>query len=318
MKKILTLIVFLMTGFMIFSNGQNESTGDDQIKIGMVNLSQGPPYFIAMSKAVEDEATNYPNVTVYVTDANGDQAKLTSDVEDLLVKNVDGIIISGGWFEDAPAALDMIEEAGIPVILVDRKYESNNFTSWVGPDNYVIGQQTGAFIAEQLGGKGRIVIIKGGPADNSIGYNRTNGVKDIIGQSDIEIVEAPNYAGWGAAGGQAQMEDLLAKYESIDWVFCENDSMSLGARQAIADAGRTSEIKISGVDGEKAALLAIKEEGSNYITTGLNNADQIGRAGFNTLMSVFAGGNPPKETVFPSPIITSENVEKYYNPDSIF
>ena len=318
MKKWTTLLVLVLTGFMVFANGQSDSPAKGQIKIGMVNLSQGPPYFIAMSKAVEDEAKAYPNVTVYVTDANGDQAKLTSDVEDILAKNVDGIIISGGWFEDAPAALDMIEEAGIPVVLVDRRYASDNFTSWIGPDNYLIGQQTGAYIAEKLGGKGRIVIIKGGPADNSIGYNRSNGVKDTVSQYGIEIVEAPEYAGWGAAGGQTQMEDLLAKYDSIDWVFCENDSMALGAQQAIKDAGRSSEIKISGVDGEKAALLAIQEDGSNYATTGLNNADQIGRAGFNRIMSILAGGEPPYETVFPSPLISRENVDKHYNPDSIF
>lgn len=318
MKKLWIVLAFLVLCTSIFAGAQKEIKGDNQIRIGMVNLSQGPPYFIAMSKAVEDEAKAYPNVTVFVTDANGDQAKLTADVEDVLAKNVDGIIISGGWFEDAPAALDMIEEAGIPVVLVDRRYASDNFTSWIGPDNYAIGQQTGKYIVEKLGGKGVLVIIKGGPADNSIGYNRTNGVKDVVSKTAIEIIEAPEFAGWGAAGGQTQMEDLLAKYDTIDWVFCENDSMALGARQAIADAGRSDRIKVSGVDGEKAALLAIMEQGSNYETTGLNNADQIGRAGFNRLMSIFAGVQPPKETVFNSPLITAENVGKYYDPESIF
>ncbi|MGL1892894.1 MAG: substrate-binding domain-containing protein [Spirochaetaceae bacterium] len=318
MKKFLMCSVFLMLSFMVFATGQNEESKDGQIKIGIVNLSQGPPYFIAMSKAIEDEAKSNPNVTVYVTDANGDQAKLTSDVEDILAKNVDGIIISGGWFEDAPAALDMIEEAGVPVVLVDRRYASDNFTSWIGPDNYSIGQQTGKYIVEKLNGKGRIIIIKGGPADNSIGYNRSNGVKDIVSKTDIEIIEAPEYAGWGAAGGQSQMQDLLAKYDSIDWVFCENDSMALGAQQAIQDSDRSSEIMISGVDGEKAALSAIMKDGSNYATTGLNDADAIGRAGYKRLMSILAGDEPQYETVFNSPLITSENAEEYYNAESIF
>ena len=137
-------------------------------------------------------------------------------------------------------------------------------------------------------------------------------------KSNIKYEKAPDFGGWSSDGGFTLMEDMLALYKKIDAVFCENDSMALGAQKAIEDAGRSAEMFLVGVDGEKAALVNIMTEGSNYAATGLNNSDQIGRAAFNRLMAIMAGVDSPKDTVLPSPIITKDNVVKYYNPDSVF
>ncbi len=290
---------------------------DNTIRIGMVNFTLCCAYFIGMSEAVEEEAAYYPNIEVIVTDADGDAAKLTSDVEDVLAQGVDGIIISGGPLESAPAALDAIEAAGVPVVLVDRLLAGGNFTSWIGPDNYTIGVQDGQYIVDRLGGEGRLVVLRGGPADNSIGLARTNGMLSVVEQSNIEVVMAPDFGGWSEDGGFTLMEDMLARYDQIDAVFCENDSMCLGAQLAIADAGRSEEMFLVGVDGQKEALLQILN-GTNYAATGLNNSDQIGRAAFHRLMAILAGAEAPQETVLPSPLITIDNVARYYDPDSVF
>jgi len=267
---------------------------------------------------VEEEAAFYPNIELIITDANGDAEKLTSDVEDVLAKNPDGIILSGAWLEAAPEALDAIQKAGVPVVMVDRLLKGGDYTSWVGPNNYQIGVQDGQYIVQRLGGKGRLLDIRGGPADNSIGLDRTNGMLSEVEKSDIEVVMAPDFGGWSSDGGFTIMEDMLAKYDKIDVVFCENDSMCLGAQKAIADAGRSDEMFLCGVDGEKAALVAILAEGSNYACTGLNNSDQIGRAAFHRIMAILAGSQTPKDTVLPSPLITKDNAPRYYNPDSVF
>ncbi len=115
----------------------------------------------------------------------------------------------------------------------------------------------------------------------------------------------------------ALMEDMLASNPKIDAVFCENDSTCLGAQTAIADAGRSDEMFLVGVDGETAALEAIIN-GTNYAATGLNNSDQIGRAAFNRVMSILGGGTPEKDTYLPSPLITKDNVFRYYNPEGTF
>jgi ribose transport system substrate-binding protein len=94
--------------------------------------------------------------------------------------------------------------------------------------------------------------------------------------------------------------------------------MCLGAQTAIADANRSTEMFLVGVDGELAALKAIMDN-TNYAATGLNNSDIIGRAAFHRMMDILAGATPKvRDTFLPSPIITIDNVLKYYNPEGEF
>lgn len=294
------------------------AAAQDEIKIGIVNLSLCCAYFVGMDKAIKEEASVYPNITVISTDAEGDVAKLTANVEDILAQDVDGIIVSGAWIEAAPEALDAINAAGVPVVLVDRMLKGGDFTSWIGPDNYAIGVGIGKYIVERLGNEGLVVVLRGGPADNSIGLARTNGMLSEVEKAGLRVEKAPDFGGWSVDGGFKLMEDMLTKHPKIDAVFCENDSMCLGAQKAIADAGRSGEMFLTSVDGEKGTLKEIMTEGSNYGATGLNNSDQIGRASFHRLMAILAGAEAPKETVLPSPIITKDNAVKFYNPDSVF
>lgn len=326
MKRITIITSILILAVLLAACGQGTptpvaETGPKSLKIGMANFSQCCPYFIGMNNSVIDEAKAFSNITIVSTDANGDAAKFQSDIEDLIAQKVDGVIVSGAWLEEAPAALDALKSAGIPTVLVDRQFgkgSAESYTSYIGPDNYTIGKQDGQYLADRLGGKGVVVELRGGPADNSIGLNRSNGVNDVLKTyPDITVVVAPDFGGWSSDGGITLMEDMLASNPKIDAVFCENDSMCLGAKTAIADAGRSEEMFLVGVDGELDALKAIMD-GTNYAATGLNNSDQIGRAAFHRLMAILGGGTPEKNTYLPSPIITIDNVLKYYNPEGEF
>jgi ABC-type sugar transport system substrate-binding protein len=292
------------------------------IKIGMANFSQCCPYFIGMNDSVLAEAGLYKNVTIVSTNADGDAAKFQSDIEDLISQGVDGVIVSGAWLEQAPAALDALKTAKVPTVLVDRIFTqgaADAYTSYIGPDNFTIGVQDGQYIADRLKGEGVVVELRGGPADNSIGLNRSKGCNSILSKyPGITVVVAPDFGGWSADGGITLMEDLLAANPKIDAVFCENDSMCLGAQTAIADAGRSDEMFLVGVDGEAAALTAINNN-TNYAATGLNNSDTIGRAAFHRLMDILAGATPTeRDTFLPSPLITIDNVIKFMNPDGTF
>ena len=325
MKRNIVITSVLILAVLIAACGQGATptaeTGTRNLKIGVANFSQCCPYFIGMNASIIDEAKAYSNITIISTDANGDAAKFQSDIEDLIAQKVDGVIVSGAWLEEAPAALDALKNAGIPTVLVDRQFgkgSSESYTSYIGPDNYTIGVQDGQYIADRLGGAGVVVELRGGPADNSIGLNRSKGVNSILETyPGITVVVAPDYGNWGADGGISLMEDMLAANPKIDAVFCENDSMCLGAQTAIADAGRSDEMFLVGVDGELAALQAIMD-GTNYAATGLNNSDQIGRAALHRIMAILAGASPEKDTYLPSPIITIDNVLKYYNPEGEF
>ena len=317
MKHLGRLIAFGAFLLMAAGIGQIPAAAKD-IKIGVVNLSLCCAYFVGMDAAIKDEAKAFPNIAVLSTDAKGDAAKLTSNVEDLLSQKVDGLIVSAAWIEAAPEALDAIKAAGVPVVLVDRMLKGGDFTSWIGPDNYAIGVGIGKYIVDRLQSKGLVAVLRGGPADNSIGLARTNGMLSEVEKTGLKVEKAPDFGGWSVDGGFKLMEDMLTKFPNISAVFCENDSMCQGAQKAIKDAGRSGDIFLASVDGEKGTLKEIMAEGTNYGATGLNNSDQIGRAGFHRLMAILAGADAPKETVLPSPIITKDNAIKFYNPDSVF
>ena len=268
MKRKMALITALLAVVVIAGCAKPTSTTPQEeeakeFSIGIVNFVLGAPYFVAMSDAAEEEGGFYENVAVSTSDAEGDVEKLTSHVEDFVAQGVDGILINAGPIEAAPAALAAAAEAGIPVVMVDRKLEGGEYTSWIGPDNYQIGVQDGQYIVDRLGGEGRMIVIRGGPEDNTIGLARTGGMRSIVDGSNIEVILAPDFGGWSEDGGFTIMEDMLAAYDQIDVVFCENDSMCLGAQRAIEDAGRSGETFLCGVDGQKEALEAIID-GTNY------------------------------------------------------
>ena len=183
------------------------------------------------------------------------------------------------------------------------------------PDNRAIGEGIGDYIVKRLNGKGKVAVIRGGPADNTIGSNRSEGVQSKFQGTEIQAIVAPGWGEWSADGGFTQMEDLLSKNDDLNAVFCENDSMCLGAQKAIADGGKAEQIFITSVDGEMARW-EIMREGSNYGATGRNSSTRSA-AGFNRAMAI-APRLANKETALPSPIITKDNAIKFYDETSKF
>jgi ribose transport system substrate-binding protein len=310
-------LVVALTGCSSDSSA-GKGKGDGSYTVGVANFTLSGPYFNGMDRAIKAEAKRLGKVKIRSTDAGGDAAKLASNVEDLLSRGVDAVIISGGPLESAPAVLHSIKAAGKPAVLVDRKFRTGEYASWIGPDNEAIGRQNGEFLAAKLPKGGKVAVIKGGPADNTIGKARTDGVKSALkGAPGVKIVDAPDYGNWSSDGGLSVMEGLLATHPDIAAVFCENDAMCLGAQRAIKDAKKSGDVIIAGVDGQTEAVKAILD-GSNYLVTGLNDADVIGKKGLNRTVDILNGKKVEKDTVVPSPRVTKENAKKYYDPKGIF
>lgn len=139
----------------------------------------------------------------------------------------------------------------------------------------------------------------------------------LAGRSGFTLVEAPDFGNWGSDGGLTVMESLLATNGDLAAVFCENDAMCLGAQRAIADAGKDKQIIIAGVDGQAEALKAILD-GTNYLVTGLNDADVIGSLGLDRAVEILGGTKTEKDTVVPSPRVTKENAAQYLDPKGGF
>lgn len=293
--------------------GGTSAGGDQSYTVGIASYTLGGPYFVGMEKAVA-AAGDSAGVKVLTANADGDDQKLLDDVNNFVAQGVDGIIISGGPLNDFPAGLAAAEAAKIPVVLVDRKFSSQNYTAWVGPDNEALGKQNGGYIVNALPDGGVAVIIRGGPADNTIGIARTAGITAALKDAgNFTIETAADFGGWSSDGGVTAMENMLAKLTKIDVVFCENDAMCLGAQKAIADAGRSDEMFLAGIDGQNEAVQAILDPAGNYKVTGYNDANVIGTKGFGILLQVLKGEEVTKDNSTESPMITIDNAEQFKN-----
>lgn len=318
--KILKAFPLILAMALSMGAAQAQTQAKAKITIGMVNLFNQAAYFTGMDTAVKQEAAAYSNVEVLSTDAGFDAAKMAADIADLLAKRVDGLIISAGPTETLPASLAAIQKAGVPVVFVDRLWKSTNLTTpwnWVGAQNTFMGEQLGVFVNDRLAGKGEVVIIRGGPADNSIGLDRSNGFESKLAKT-IKVTKAPSFGGWGNDGGYKAMADMLVKMKKIDAVFCENDSMCLGAQKAAAAANRSVELFFVASDAGKETLREMMRANSNFLATAVNDSDQIGRVGFNHLMGLLAGAKLPNQTPLPSPIVLQKDAAKRYDPNKVF
>lgn len=316
MKRVLAVAIGLLS-LCAFAEPGHGQAREKEIKIGVVTLQMRAPYFVAVVRALEAEAPTYKNVKVLVADGGGDVAKVSADIEDLLAKGVDGFIMNISPLEALPGPLASIKKAGKPVVLLNRKLKGGEYNTWIGVDNFSTAAGVGEHIVKRLGGKGTLLMMRGGPEDNSTGNARRDGVLSKVKDAGINVIVAPEFGKWTADGGIRVMEDMLAKHAQLNAVFCENDTMCLGAQKAIADARRSNEILIFGFDGQKAALEQIMK-GTNFVATGLNSAEMLAKIGFARMMAILAGAVPEKDTATPVVVITRDNVGTYYDPKSIF
>ncbi|HEV3010438.1 MAG TPA: substrate-binding domain-containing protein [Burkholderiales bacterium] len=312
--KRLTALVICLSGLLAFAG---PAFGQKETRIGIVTLQMKAPYFIAMVRALEAEGAAH-KVRTFVADGGGDVAKVNADIEDLLAKGVDGLIMNISPLEALPGGMDAIKKAGKPLVLVNRRLKGGEYDAWIGVDNFNTAVGVGEVIVKRMGGKGNLLMMRGGPEDNSTGNARRDGVLSKVKGTAIKVTFAPEFGKWTEDGGIRVMEDMLAKHKNIDAVFCEGDVMCLGAQKAIADAGRSKEILIFGFDGQKAAIEQIMKD-SNFVATGVNSADMIAKAGFKTMMDLLAGKKPAqKDSSPPVVVVTKDNAKKVYNPKALF
>lgn len=229
-------------------------------KIGFSQGTMNHPWRVAMVEGNKSWAeANLPNVELIVTDGQNDSAKQAADVESLLAQNIQVLMISPLTQQALTPVVQEAMSAGIPVVEMDRKVNTDT-TVYISAENEPIGFKTGEFFAQQLGGKGNIVVIEG-TAGASAAIEREKGFEDAIAKyPDLHIIAHQN-ADFLREGAAKFMEDVLQRFGpgEIDAVFAHNDEMALGAITAIEAAGRSSEIMVTGVDGQNNAIQAVKD-----------------------------------------------------------
>lgn len=189
----------------------------------------------------------HDNVTLKFASANDNDRLQKQQIEQFIKEGVNLLIVSPNQIHTISSVIDKAYDAGIPVILFDRKTDSRKYTAFIGADNYEAGHEIGYFIGQQLEGKGNIAEICGLQA-SSPAIERNRGFMDALKSYPNVKVVARGYGDWIKESGVTAMDSILVQSkESFQYVFAQNDRMALGALQSIKKH-KVKGIRIVGID----------------------------------------------------------------------
>lgn len=227
----------------------------------MTGCAQQPrKYVIGVSQCSEDvwrdklndelKMGEYLNdsLIVKLASSNDDNVLQNKQVNQFIDEGVDLLIVSPNQLSAISKSVERAYDKGIPVILYDRKTNSDKYTAFIGCDNYTIGKSMGTFIAQQLQGKGRIVEISG-LEGSSPALERHRGFMDAIKPYPGLQVVASEEGNWKEEGGIQAMKRILKQTQDFDYVFAHNDCLAWGAYVAARQMRVKRNYKYTGVDG---------------------------------------------------------------------
>jgi len=209
------------------------------------------------------------SLIVKLASSNDDNMLQNKQVNQFIDEGVDLLIISPNQLSAISKAVERAYDKGIPVILYDRKTNSDKYTAFIGCDNYTIGKSMGTFIAQQLHGKGRIVEISG-LEGSSPALERHRGFMDAIKPYPGLQVVASEGGNWKEEGGIQAMKRILKQTQDFDYVFAHNDRLAWGAYVAARQMRVKRNYKYTGVDG-----MATEGGGLELVRDGIFEASYL-------------------------------------------
>ena len=284
--------------------GANAEDKDGKLTIGVSFQEMNNPYFVVMNEAAEAIAKQL-GADLIVTDARHDVSKQINDVEDMIQKGIDILILNPTDSVGVQGAVESAKKAGVIVVCVDAQAEGP-IDSFVGSKNYDAGLYAGEYLVKLLNGKGKVAILDGIPVVPIL--ERVKGFKDAVAKAPgIEIVDIQN-------GKQERsfalnvVENMIQGHPDLDGIFSVNDTGAYGALAAIDASGK--DIKLVSVDGAPEAIKYINEGGAFKATSAQYPRDQI-RIGMAIGLAKYWGANIPSVIPVDVKLINKDNSEGF-------
>jgi ribose transport system substrate-binding protein len=287
-------------------------TAEDPWVVGMSQSNLGEPWRVQMDADVRAAAQDHPELRVIFKDAQNNSLTQRAQVEEFLAQGVDLIIISPKEAAPLTAPVAAAYQRGIPVIVLDREVQGEAYTCFIGADNVRIGREAGRWLAEALGGEGRIVELKG-LMTSTPGQDRHQGFLEGLDREahpDLRIVFEGEME-WLEPNARTEMESALATQPRIDAVYAHNDPGAHGAWLAARAAGRVDEMMFIGID-------ALPQEGQPYVAQGILDATFLyptgGAEAIEVALRILRGEEVPKRITLGTRIFTADNVAQGGEP----
>lgn len=296
---------------------QDSSAKAKGYSIGFCNYAVSNSWQVQMEAEFKYQAEKLVQEGVlseyYVTNADGDVSKQIADFKDLMTKGVDAIVITAASSSALSPVCEEAMDAGIVVISFDSLVDTDKVTGKVSCDDQEFGRIGARFIAEQIDGKGDVVILNG-IAGSTCSENRYLGAKEIFDQyPDIKIVNETD-ADWDYAKAKVAVEALIGSNQHIDAIWSQGGAMTQAAVDAYNEAGWEL-VPMSG-EGSNGFLKVWKEN----IEKGFTSIcpwypTYISTVAMDQALRALNGETVEAMYILPSASITENDIDTYYNPE---
>ncbi|MFG3256944.1 ABC transporter substrate-binding protein [Streptomyces sp. NPDC048172] len=268
------------------------------------------PFRIAETASIKAEAKKR-GVKLLTANAQSQFSKQISDVQDLISKGADLLVIaplnSDGW----EPVLKRAAAKKIPIVTVDRQINAEpceDYVSFIGSDFVEQGRRAADQMIKATGGKGKVAILLGAPGNN-VTTERTKGFTEQIGKKAPGLKVVFKQTGeFAREKGQQVTEQLIQSKPDIDGIYAENDEMGLGAVNALKGAGKKpGDVKIVTVDGTKNAVQGIVDK---WIYGVVESNPRFGPLAFQALEDFGKGKKVGQDIVIKDSAYTAANAER--------
>lgn len=289
MKRLIALlaVVMVLTACSLeppaYLQSKDASDQDGELKIGFSISTLNNPFFVTLNEGAKEKAAEL-GASLTIIDAQDNAAKQASDVEDLIQQGVDLIMINPTDSEAVVSAVQAANNAGIPVITVDRNAEGGEVLSHIASDNAAGGELAAEYLVELIGDGAKVAELEGisgssAARDRGAGFN-------LIAAEQLDVVSKQT-ANFNRSEGLTVMENILQGYPDIKGVFAHNDEMALGALEAIKVSGK--DIVIIGFDATDDAVKSVEDGG--LAGTVAQKPELIGQTAIETAVQALQGND---------------------------
>jgi ribose transport system substrate-binding protein len=257
-----------------------------------------------------------PDIDIILIAADG-PAQQANDLEDLIsIHQIDALVVLPFESEPLTDPVRMVKDSGVFVTVVDRGLAQEGIEDvYVAGNNTALGTVSGEYFLTRLGEGDNIVVLRGIPT--VIDDERFNAFMETIDGSGINVLDN-QYANWNRDDGFEVMQDFLSRFPDIDGVWAQDDDIALGVIEAVRQAGREDELFIVGGAGMKEIIQMVME-GSDLVPVDVLYPPAMIATAMDVTVSHFTSNGPVSgEYILGAPLITPENAENYYFPDSTF
>jgi ABC-type sugar transport system substrate-binding protein len=253
MKK-MTLVLFLLVVACSFLMAEGQKEDDGIVTIGL-SMSAHTQFLENVSAAAGRQADRMDDVELIVLNANSDVDKQISDVDTLMVQQVDAIILNPLDKIGLGGIVDEVVKAGIPLVEVNTFTENDSYDVYVGSNEEDAGRIQGEWIFKNVGAEGNVCILYG-EMGHSGQIGRFEGLKkELLDKNSGWSILADQTGEWKRDEGLRITEDWLQRFDNIDVIAAQNDEMAMGALQAVQEAGL--DIPVVGVDATPDAIESV-------------------------------------------------------------